>query len=213
MYSSPPPLHLLPSPHTPLTTTQKLEKQVNTKQQQRMAPKPYPGSCHCGLVTYTVNLDLEQQQTPDPNNNPNDQTKPSSSSSSSSTTTTTTTTTKTGKCNCSICAKTRSWETLVPPSAFHLNPTSPPHLTEYRFGTQKVAHLFCKVCGCRPFGRGTWESSGSSEEEGGWRGEFVAVQLACLDGVEDAVLEGLEVVFRNGREGAFGERPGVVGHL
>lgn len=41
----------------------------------------------------------------------------------------------------------------------------------------------------------------------------MAISLACLDGVGDEVLVGLEVVYRNGREGRWGERPGVVGHL
>lgn len=158
-----------------------------------MAPKPYPGSCHCGLITYTVQLDLDLEETPQ-----------------SPTTTTTTSpqttskpTLKTNKCNCTICTKTRSWETLVSPSEFHLNPSSAQSLTEYRFGTRKVAHLFCKVCGCRPFGRGVWKGE-----------EFVAVSLACLDGVGEGVLAGLEVVYRNGREGRFGERPlGAVAHL
>jgi hypothetical protein len=142
-----------------------------------MTPQPYNGSCHCSLITYTATLDL---QTPD--------------------------TSKTGKCNCSICTKTRSWEILIPPSDFHLNPESTQYLTEYRFGTKKIAHLFCKLCGCRPFGRGVWESDD-------WSGGFVAISLACLDGVGDEVLAGLEVVYRNGREGKFGERPAVVGHL
>lgn len=146
-----------------------------------MPPQPYTGSCHCSLITYTAHLDL---QSPNSNNN-----KP-----------------KTGKCNCSICTKTRAWEILIFPSDFHLNPDSTQHLTEYRFGTKKIAHLFCKVCGCRPFGKGVWESEG-------WAGEFVAINLACLDGVEDEVLAGLEIVFRNGREGRWGERMGVVGRL
>jgi hypothetical protein len=46
-------------------------------------------------------------------------------------------------------------------------------------------------------------------------GEFVSVNVVCLEGVGDEVLEGLaeRVVFRDGREGRFGERPAVVGHL
>jgi hypothetical protein len=31
--------------------------------------------------------------------------------------------------------------------------------------------------------------------------------------VSDEELSGLEVVFRDGREGRFGERPAVTGHL
>jgi hypothetical protein len=81
-------------------------------------------------------------------------------------------------------------------------PESARHLTGYRFGTKKIAHVFCRVC-VDLLARGAWEGEG-------WSGEFVAVNLACLDGVGDEVLAGLEIVCRNGR---WGERPGVVGHL
>lgn len=110
----------------------------------------------------------------------------------------------TGKCNCSICAKTRAWETIVSPADFTLNPDSDQYLTTHTFGTKQVQHLFCKVCGVRPFGKGDWP---------GWLGEFVAVSLACLDGVGDEELAACEVVFRDGREGEWGREPKVTKHL
>ena len=66
-----------------------------------------------------------------------------------------------------------------------------------------MQHLFCKVCGVRAFGRGEWKELG----------EFVSVNVVCLEGISDEELVGLEVVFRDGREDEWGERPGVVGHL
>ena len=113
------------------------------------------------------------------------------------------TTTPSSKCNCSICFKTRAWEFTVPPSSFTLSPTSIQHLTDYRFGEKAVQHLFCKVCGVRAFGRGEWKELG----------EFVSVNVVCLEGISDEELVALEVVYRNGREDEWAERPEVVGHL
>lgn len=114
------------------------------------------------------------------------------------------TNTLTGKCNCSICFKTRAWEFTISPSDFHLNPDSEQHLTDYTFGTKQVHHLFCKVCGVRAFGRGDWP---------GWLGEFVSVSVVCLDGVGDEELAALGTVWRNGREEKWGEEPVVKTHL
>lgn len=111
--------------------------------------------------------------------------------------------TPTSKCNCSICSCTRAWEFTLAPSAFTLNPASEAHLTDYRFGDKVVEHLFCKVCGVRAFGRGEWKQLG----------EFVSVNVVCLEGIMDEELVGLDVIYRNGREDAWGERPVVTGHL
>ena len=111
--------------------------------------------------------------------------------------------TATGKCNCSICAKTRAWEFTISPADFSLSPSSEQYLTDYRFGEKAVQHLFCKVCGVRAFGRGEWKHLG----------KFVSVSVACLEGISDEELAGLEVIYRNGREEKWEERPAVVGHM
>lgn len=110
----------------------------------------------------------------------------------------------TGKCNCSMCSKTRAWEVTIKPADFSLSGESEAHLRDYTFASHQVHHLFCERCGCRPFGRGDLP---------GWLGEFVSVNVACLDGVGDEVLAGLGVVFRNGREDRWGEEPRVKTHL
>jgi hypothetical protein len=53
-------------------------------------------------------------------------------------------------CNCSICAKTGYLHLIVPAERFRLL-SGADMLTEYRFNTGTARHLFCKVCGVKPF--------------------------------------------------------------
>ena len=56
-------------------------------------------------------------------------------------------------------------------------------LTEYRFNTGKIAHLFCSECGIESFGRG--------EGPGGVR--MAAINVRCLDEVDVFALEPVQV--------------------
>ncbi|TNF29724.1 MAG: GFA family protein [Deltaproteobacteria bacterium] len=80
-------------------------------------------------------------------------------------------------CNCSMCAK-RNWKlAFVPADAFTLH--SGTHaLTEYRFNTGHIAHLFCATCGVASFSRGL----------GADGKEMVSVNVCCLDGVDHDAL-------------------------
>lgn len=53
-------------------------------------------------------------------------------------------------CNCSICAKSGFLHLIVPRANFTLR-SGGDQLTLYRFNTGVAQHLFCRVCGIKPF--------------------------------------------------------------
>ncbi|HVS13185.1 MAG TPA: GFA family protein [Thermoanaerobaculia bacterium] len=54
------------------------------------------------------------------------------------------------RCNCSICEKSGYLHLIVPAARFRLL-SGADALTEYRFHTVTARHLFCSVCGIKPF--------------------------------------------------------------
>jgi hypothetical protein len=54
------------------------------------------------------------------------------------------------ECNCSICERTGFLHLIVPAARFRLVQGAE-HLTTYTFNTRTAKHIFCKVCGCKPF--------------------------------------------------------------
>ncbi len=109
----------------------------------------------------------------------------------------------TGKCNCSICTKTRNWSASIKPSAFRLL-SGEKALNDYQFATKSTHHLFCKHCGVRSFGRGHVEQIG---------GDFVSIQLASLDNVTPEELIGAPVKYANGRDNSWWTPPAETRHL
>ena len=109
----------------------------------------------------------------------------------------------TGKCNCSICRKTRNWGALIKPDAFRLL-SGADALADYRFASKQGAHLFCKHCGVRSFERGNVPEIG---------GEYVSVKLACLDGVDPKELAEAPVSYADGANNAWWNAPAETRHL
>jgi hypothetical protein len=109
----------------------------------------------------------------------------------------------TGRCNCSICRKQRAWGAIVKPDAFRLL-AGEGELTDYQFGSKQGHHLFCRHCGVRPFGRGHVPEIG---------GDYVSINVACLDDVPDAELAALPVRFFNGHDNDWMHAPAETRHL
>lgn len=143
------------------------------------------GSCHCGAIKFQVDIDLapEGQRSP--------QARPGPWFSS------------TLRCNCSICLKARIWKNHVAAEQFQLL-AGEEQLTHYRFASRAVDHVFCKVCGVRPFAT-------SSEEVMG--GDFVCVNVACLDDVSPEEFAAAPVRFEDGAEDDWSRPPRVTSHL
>ena len=109
----------------------------------------------------------------------------------------------TGRCNCSICAKKRYWGAQIKPEAFRLK-CEEADLGDYQFGTMSGHHRFCKTCGVSAFGHGYVEEIG---------GEYVSINVACLDDVEQDELAALPVQYFDGRNNAWWNAPEATKHL
>jgi len=109
----------------------------------------------------------------------------------------------TGKCNCSICTKTRNWGTTIKPEAFRLL-SGADNLSDYHFASHSMHHMFCKTCGVHSFGHGDIPQLG---------GAFYSVKLACLDDVDPAELIAAPVHYADGRHNKWEQTPAETRHL
>ncbi len=83
------------------------------------------------------------------------------------------------RCNCTICTKLGATGTLVKPDAFTLL-SGESSLGQYEWGGKVSKRSFCRACGVYCFGKGHLEVLG---------GDFVSVNVNCLDDVDQGKLE------------------------
>ena len=95
-----------------------------------------------------------------------------------------------GKCNCSMCTKARAWSVNISPK-------------DFRLFTDENA-LFCRTCGIHSFSRGHVKEIG---------GDYVGVQLACLDNAMPQELIDAPVTYRDGRHDNWQNIPPETRHL
>jgi len=108
----------------------------------------------------------------------------------------------TRRCNCTYCAKARSWFAFVPADRFALT-SDPAAQTEYRWTPPGrsgpfLHHLFCKACGSRTYAWGEHASFG---------GRFHAINVALLEGVDVDELVAAPIVYQDGLHDHFDEAP------
>lgn len=114
---------------------------------------------------------------------------------------------RTSKCNCSICAKTRYWKTIVSDEAFRLLQEAGA-LTDYQTDGNSIHHRFCSRCGVKPFGRGY-----ADELNADIGGDFYAVNVMCLDDVTPKELAEAPVSYEDGRHDDRESSPDETQHL
>ena len=106
------------------------------------------------------------------------------------------------RCNCSICRRTRFWPAVARDGGVRLL-QGEAELTLYRFNTGKNHHYFCRQCGVRPYGVGNDTPIG----------KMYGVNLGCLEGVGEAELAAIPIVYVDGMHDAWGQPPAVTAHL
>ena len=80
-------------------------------------------------------------------------------------------------CNCSICGRSGSLLAFISPSDFTLL-SGADLLVDYQFNKHVIHHVFCRVCGIKPFARGRSADGG----------EMIAINTRCLDDVDVGTL-------------------------
>ena len=82
------------------------------------------------------------------------------------------------ECNCSHCSRKGLLLAFVPKTQLELK-RGEDNLTEYRFNTKRIAHLFCKTCGVQAFGYGT-SPDGT---------ETASINLRCLPDLDLSLIK------------------------
>jgi len=108
----------------------------------------------------------------------------------------------TSKCNCTYCWKTRWWGAIIKPDAFRL--LAGRELMGYGFPTDKPGTRALCRCGITSFGWGHLPQIG---------GDYVSINLACLDDLDPAELIAAPVRYMDGRADNWWNVPAETRHL
>lgn len=81
-------------------------------------------------------------------------------------------------CNCSMCSRAGTWLAFVPADKFKLL-SGEDSLSGYKFNKHKIEHMFCKVCGIKPFAKGV-DKAGN---------DIRAINTRCLEDVDLTKLD------------------------
>jgi hypothetical protein len=85
----------------------------------------------------------------------------------------------TGRCNCTLCTKSRFWAVGVKPTDFRLL-TPADAMTNYNKGPNNIDNSFCKTCGVYIYHKGSLDEMG---------GDFLFVSVPCLNASIEEVIE------------------------
>lgn len=107
------------------------------------------------------------------------------------------------KCNCTICAKSRNWSVGLKPSEFRLL-TDKSALSDYQWNSKQAHSVFCSTCGVRSY------SYGNIPEIGG---DYVAIQVACLDDATPEELLSGPIMYADGLHDNWFNPPTETRHL
>ena len=110
----------------------------------------------------------------------------------------------TSKCNCTTCWKRRLWTARVPADSFR-SLAGAEELSEFKAGAARGHRGFCKGCGARPY---AWVDAADWND-----GEYVSVNVACLDQLEPATLLAAPIQYCDGRADNWCNAPQETRHL
>lgn len=99
------------------------------------------------------------------------------------------------RCNCTYCRKTRYWKSFVGTDDIRLL-SGEADLADYRAPNSQwpedhIHHRFCRHCGVQLFSKGYLDMAPFN----GW---FYALNLASLDGVDEADLAAVPIIYEDG---------------
>jgi hypothetical protein len=109
----------------------------------------------------------------------------------------------TAKCNCTFCFKARLWTVIIKPGAFRLL-AGQALVSDYYKPGGAVHHYFCSSCGIRSFERGHLGVLG---------GDFVTVNVSCLEEIDSEELLSVPIFYKNGRDNQWFLPPAQTWHL